>query len=125
MPDQDGYPTDDELKRIDEWPEGGVEGEAHAHWNALFDFVRSVWWGADWRWHELEGPPRWLRGLSRRRRFAKHRWLEVSTGGWSGNEELISHLQRKVIVWDQTWVNHRCGGYYIFAVPRSASGDDD
>ena len=65
--DEDGYPEEHELKRIAEWP--------HDDWAALLEYVRERWTYQD-RWTVADGK------------------LFVSTGGWSGNEDLIRALQR-------------------------------
>lgn len=38
------YPTDDDLRRLREWPADDPAG-----W---FDFARSIWWAADWGWSQ-------------------------------------------------------------------------
>ena len=67
MTDQDGYITTEELERIKNWDYHDLKG--------LMDFVRSVWWAADWGWHQ-DGDT-----------------YHISTGGWSGNELIIDNLQ--------------------------------
>jgi len=39
----------------------------------------------------------------------------VSTGGWSGNEELIGAMRMNFILWSQWWWSSRRGGHYVFA----------
>lgn len=104
MPDQDGYPTDEELQKIRKWPiEGTYEG--------FFTFIRSCWWAADWGWREEDT----VDDL-----FNKpvHRYT-ISTGGWSGNESIIEAMMENVVPWTMTWVQSRRGGHFIFQIPAS------
>lgn len=39
----------------------------------------------------------------------------ISTGGWSGNEEIIGALQENVIFWAIFWYSSTRGGKHIFA----------
>lgn len=43
MPDDDGYPTGEELARIRAWPK-------EQGWKALLEYVQTCWWAADWGW---------------------------------------------------------------------------
>ena len=61
--DADGYPTEDELKRIEEWDWRDPIG--------LMEYVYSLWKYADWGW-KREG-----------------NCYDISTGGWSGNDTRI------------------------------------
>ncbi len=91
MTSERDYPTDDELKKIAGW-----------NWNdskGWFDFVISIWWMPDW-------------GVRRVRNR-----IYMSTGGWSGNEDIIGAMRDNFILWSQCWYSHRTGGHYIF-VPR-------
>lgn len=87
------YPSDDDLKRIREWPHTN-------NFAGLIDFARSVWWSEDWCWGEAEdaddGPV-----------------YTVSTGGWSGNEALIEAMQHNFLFWSSHFVQHRRGGHYM------------
>ena len=88
------YPTDDELKRLREWDLHDPRG-----W---LEFARSIWWMADWGWKELE---------------------HASTGGWSGNEEIIAVMQEAQmgLLWHQVWFSTRRGGHYTFEIPVQPS----
>jgi hypothetical protein len=90
--DEDGYPTDAALKRITEWP--------HTDFPALLEFLKSIWWCPDFGW-TLDGTT-----------------LYLSTGGWSGNEDLIRALQQNKIFWVMCWEMSRVGGHYEFDLSR-------
>lgn len=101
MPTKDGYPTDEELQRIREWP----ISENYTEW---FDFIRSCWWAADWGWREEDA----VDDFSSR---PLRKYL-ISTGGWSGNEEIIDAMGENTLPWFITWVQSMRGGHYIFEV---------
>ena len=87
--DNDGYPDDNELQRIREWPKD---------WAALLEYVHSLWWMPSWGWSQ-DGNT-----------------YKFSTGGWSGNEDLIAALEGNWAFWMICWVQSRRGGHYIFTV---------
>jgi len=103
MPDQDNYPTEEELTRIRKWPTDDPRG-----WMA---FIKTCWYAADWGWNEERGldetlSPRWVT------------IYHVSTAGWSGNEEIIRAMRENPnLLWSQTWESVRRGGHYVFTVP--------
>jgi len=96
MPDQDGYPTDEELQRIRDWP---------LHFEGLVEFVAQLW--------------RYPCGVKRRGRV-----VVLHTFGWSGNEEVIGALQQHPVFWCFCWQKSFRGGHYWFALPRP-KGDHD
>ena len=85
----DEYPREEELKTITEWP---------SDWPALMAYVKHLWWAADWGWTQ------------------KEERYNISTGGWSGNESLISAMAQNFVFWAACWENHRRGGHYTFIV---------
>lgn len=89
------YPTKEELKKIKKWPED------HA---GLMDFIHSIWEYAEWGWRE--------------KKFADAIEYNISTAGWSGNEDIISALGKNFIFWNLCWVQSRRGGHYIFHVKQ-------
>jgi len=91
--DMSGYPDEEDLERIRKWSHDDLLG--------LVDFVRERWTFADWGW-KLEAC-----GL-----------LSVSTGGWSGNEELIGALQGNYPFWGLCWESSRRGGHFTFDLSR-------
>lgn len=95
------YPTDEQLKTISEWDVlvGPVTD--------LLNYVKSLWWMPDWGFH-FEGHQ--SRGLR----------LELHTGGWSGNEDIIKALQNNFIFWNMNWVKSTRGGHYWFKIRKLA-----
>jgi hypothetical protein len=87
--DGDGYPTEATLEMIEKWDvlERGVEG--------LLLFIESIWWMREWGF---------IRDGEK---------LELHTGGWSGNEDIIRSL-RKNFFWCFFWESSRRGGHYYF-----------
>lgn len=83
--DEDGYPTEETISRIRNWSYTDFEGLAafcHSLW--IYDDYSS-WDGKVWN---------------------------VSTGGWSGHEEIISEIpQAWKFLFKAEW---RRGGHYIF-----------
>ena len=93
------YPTEDELQKIRDWPVGDNLG--------LLEFVRSIWWLPEWGWDSADGK------------------YNISTGGWSGNEEIIGAMQANYIFWGTCWRVSRAGGHFEFQVPElTAQGAD-
>ena len=67
---------------------------------ALLDVLEEVWWAGDW-------------GFKHRGRK-----VELHTGGWSGNEEIIHWLQTTMF-WAFNWQKTVRGGHYYFTMPRN------
>jgi hypothetical protein len=97
--DEDGYPTEEALEIIKRW----------GYWDAKgwFDFIGSLWYMADWGWHEGEQEGKYI--------------YEISTAGWSGNESLIRSMQEAYFIWSFNWVQSRRGGHYIFELHNYVS----
>lgn len=41
-------------------------------------------------------------------------YWEISTGGWSGNEDIIEAMQDNQVFWSLHWLESRRGGHYKF-----------
>lgn len=96
--DEDGYPTETSLKIIELWPYQDAKG-----W---FKFIESIWHLRSWGWSEGEADHDWKDG--------RVYLYEISTAGWSGNEIIISAMKNNWMLWNDTWVQSRRGGHYIF-----------
>ncbi|MCP4898858.1 MAG: hypothetical protein GY906_17950 [bacterium] len=86
--DSDGYPTEKELQEIRDWPFEKLP--------ELLPHVKSLWWQADWGWSEVGGT------------------YNISTAGWSGNEDIIGALQDNTMFWMLYWQKSTRGGHYVF-----------
>jgi len=96
--DSDSYPTEETLLKIEKW-EVKDSGDSLA----LFEFIEQIWWMPDW-------------GFSHTLRVNKIHLFNLSTGGWSGNEDIIYSMRKNFIFWSMTWRVHRAGGHYEFEI---------
>jgi hypothetical protein len=99
--DEDGYPTEEALDKIEKWHYNDPRG-----W---FKFIENIWHLRSWGWtegyfKENESDP-----------SDKYQY-HISTAGWSGNEDIIRAMQVNNILWSDAWVESRRGGHYIFEV---------
>ena len=95
--DINGYPDDKELKKIKKWP---FRVDEKIVFQSLMDFVKERWHFADWGWRETS-----------------KRWY-VSTGGWSGNENLIGALNDNFFFMSFCALSWHTGGHYVFEKKR-------
>lgn len=91
--DEDEYPTEEALLKIQTWDWRDMKG--------VFDFMKSLWYYDDYFTE------------CRDRNNNKTVYM-ISTIGWSGNESLIEALEKNYMIWSTTWVSSRRGGHYIF-----------
>lgn len=102
MPDKDGYPTEEELKTIEKWDLSKHKVQD------LLEHVRECWWQAEWGF-DLDRTSTYSKSPALR--------LELHTGGWSGNEEIIGALQANLLFWALYWEKSERGGHYTFKIP--------
>lgn len=108
--DEDGYPTEASLMEIRD------SERERRDFSVLLAKVKTIWryadhgyWSEEDGYSELNGCP--------------VRTYRISTGGWSGNESIISALSDNTIFWLTCWVEHRRGGHFVFEV-REGSEDN-
>ncbi len=89
--DDDGYPTEETLAHIRKWPVTDLHG--------LFDYISWAWCYPQF-WEEEAVPG--------------FRMIQCSTGGWSGNEDLIGALQENSVAWLLSWYQSTRGGHFVF-----------
>ena len=100
------YPTEEELKKIEEWSHHDLPG-----WFAYIKSVGNYWSDPEpWGWHEADEVEDDI-----------HIWdtghaYYISTGGWSGNESIISSMGKNFECWAMTWAERRRGGHYKFVI---------
>ncbi len=87
------YPTDAQLDEIRTWP-----GDQLVSWFAYIKAAGNYWPDGDF----------WTQ---------KGATVYVSTGGWSGNEDILDAMQENFACWARTWYSHRRGGHYEFHLP--------
>lgn len=103
--DDDGYPTNECLSSISITRPS--EGQTQADWLLeTMAGIRGIWQYDCW--HETDGKEE-IWGLPARR-------INISTIGWSGNEDLIRAWKSNFILWHLTWRIHQVGGHYTFEV---------
>jgi hypothetical protein len=101
--DEDDYPTEETLKRISEWDWHDVHG--------LAEYVVDIWhygdpWArlSDWRKDDID---------------QEYRELRLATGGWSGNESIVSALHDNRMFEAICWYLSQRGGLHIYHIPRA------
>lgn len=91
---ENGYPTDDTITRIENFdilPD--LSNLPH-----YLNLVISHWEYADW-------------GVAYNHSTGV---LELHTAGWSGNESIISAMEKTRMFWSLFWLRSERGGHYYF-----------
>jgi hypothetical protein len=109
--DEDGYPTEPALNYIKNWSFDFIHGEfitgAYFHDETLLEnlitYLQAIWYYSDAVVYED--------GL-----------LELYTGGWSGNEEVISVLKHTTL-WTMKHKISQAGGHYYFRIDGDSEKD--
>jgi len=92
--DKHRYPEDHELRKIRNWE---IKHPADAV--ALLEYIQDIWEFADVGFYEI-----------------KNMEYRLSTGGWSGNEEIMNAIQDNKVFWMLCWESSKRGGHYWFKV---------
>jgi len=103
--DKDGYPTEATLDAIRLWPVKTMTDAA-----AAMDFAGAAWSYPD-RWHLTERweDPDWP--------SFPERVYEFSTGGWSGNEDIVAAIEANAILQMLGAWSWQRGGHYEYRFP--------
>lgn len=94
------YNTDKEMRLIEKWDVNEVF--------TLLDYIEERWWSTDWGFKKV-----WSKERLHNKPVIK---LELHTGGWSGNEDIINALlknQMFKMLWYYQWNR---GGHFIFEI---------
>src|SRR3990167_6114070 len=83
------YPTEEQLDTIKDFD------LIRRRIGELLDYIELLW----------KYPERFVRG---------QHTLYLSTGGWSGNEDIIGALRRNFVFWSLYWRRSERGGHYFF-----------
>lgn len=98
--DTEGYPTEEELEIVKNWE---FSKDFYGEIPKFLEFVKDNWWMPDWGWNEKQEEEDGETVTN----------LYLSTGGWSGNEEMIAAM-RNTWFWMHCWKQHKRGGHYVF-----------
>lgn len=110
--DRDGYPTSWTVQAVEAW-----EVRTPADAIVCMDFVGRAWKWPDWGWEKTTG---WR--PDDESTFWPYTRYRMSTGGWSGNEDLILALERNRMVQMLGWYSSRRGGHYEYRFTEEQSG---
>lgn len=101
------YPTEEALKTIREWDSSDPRG--------LLDYIGPYWENHAWPIKQYKFGVQWM--------------VQMSTGGWSGNESIIGELdsfireaiagskERNNMFFTKYWYRTERGGHYWFLIP--------
>lgn len=95
------YPSDFVLKTLEKW----VLNKENL--NEFLDLLQSEWEFADIGYYKFE------EGM-----------LELHTGGWSGNEDIIRALRLNSLFWRSCFVRDEPGGHYWFNLKIKVIGPE-
>lgn len=90
--DADGYPTNETENAISLWDDKDAAG-----W---IDYIREAWnhhYGRIW---EEDG------------------MVKFATGGWSGNESVITAMRENYVLWSLLWESSHRGGLEVLRKPQ-------
>jgi len=92
------YPDSDDLRKIEHWE---IKDFSDCH--SLMQFVFLIW----------AYPERCI--------ILPNGTYRLSTGGWSGNEDIISSMQKNVLFWALFWESSNRAGGHTFGEPSTRS----
>ena len=101
------YPSQFDLKAIQEWDCTSNKGLRE-----LAEFVVGEWHFGE-PWGRLSRRIKDRAGL---REGEYYHNLTLTTGGWSGNESLISALYKNFLFWSLCFHSQHGGGHYVFRI---------
>lgn len=110
--DADGYPTEATLDVVRNW-----KASTNFAVKDFFAFLREAWrYPERWRGTTMQNP------VDREQVSV----IRVSTGGWSGNEDLIDAMQENTVLWTLVWeASFRGGGFVFRKRPYKGDSEDD
>ncbi len=100
--DSDGYPTEATLKVIREW-------SISTDWQPFMEFILKVW-----KWSHYQSTYPYDDEITKGTAYL------ISTGGWSGNEDLIQAMGQNKMFWMMCWQRSERGGHYLFVAPKES-----
>jgi len=97
--DPEGYPDEVELETIKCWPITLKVEPKYKEYHDLMYYIAHRWRYADGYWKRHGNT------------------YSISTGGWSGNEDMIGALHQNHLFWSLFWYSSDRGGHHVFCPP--------
>lgn len=95
---------------IKNWDKNDKEG--------FFEFVHSIWHNGDMLWKHSQSE----KSIDEENPVTETvHHLELSTGGWEANENIIKAMRENEAMWSSTFDTFRDGGHYIFRYQEESS----
>lgn len=104
---KEGYPTGRTCTVLRKWPSEDALG--------ALKFMQAAWNYDDYVTNTLKPEEAKIVGAD-----DGDLYFRFATGGWSGNEELISAFEYNRLCWAFTWCASVRGGLHIFRVTKKA-----
>lgn len=101
MPDSDGYPTEQELMRLETWDTKTKQDRIDC-----LRYAASLWHWPDMA-YEVGGTDDV---------YGDCTYFRFATGGWSGNESIMASLSANSMLWIFCWHMSKRGGLTVFRV---------
>lgn len=95
--DEDGYPTEEALQYIRLYPYNYSQIDLMAFAIKLWSYPDFVDISIEKGWDGKDVQV-----------------VKMSTGGWSGNEDVIRALKENTVWWYTNWFSSKRGGHYVF-----------
>jgi len=89
----------------------------------LIDFIKSIWWMPSWGFTLGKKTDDYISittqpdGTEKKSR-SKYITLQLSCGGWSGNESIMTALEKNEWFYCFYWEESRRGGHYKFEIRK-------
>jgi hypothetical protein len=109
-PDAHGYPTEKDVAQIRAWSPSHTNPPPFREVHEALLQIRELWTYPDY-WTVSEAVDEERQNLP----VWKH---AISTGGWSGNEDIVEALQSNIMLWGAWFYSHKRGGHYVLLVPK-------
>lgn len=97
------YPRDNELETIKNW-------DYKRGFKSLFEYIENIWRHPDWGFRIYRTTDHLLE--------RKVMGVQLHTGGWSGNESIVSALGDNFMFWSQCFYKHKRGGHFWFQIRK-------
>lgn len=101
--DDDSYPTDNILDFLTTY---AISSENLVE---FINHIKNTWKYDDWGF---------VINMHTDETGETYKCLNLHTGGWSGNEDVICALERNIVFWGIAWSESRRGGHYRFDLSR-------